>query len=77
MYTQVRNNNEIPRIKKQDTYPTQYSIELLFENLEAKLRLNKNAAKLLEHIEIVKEARKLYSEGKVVDWEEFLRNEAR
>lgn len=77
MYTQIRNNNEIPRIQKRATYPTGYDVQFLFEDPKAKLKLNEDAIKLLEHIEMVKEARRLYAEGKVMTWEEFKRNESR
>lgn len=75
MYIQIRNYNEIPRIKSQNTYPAQYVINLITEN-KSKLKLNKDSRKILEHIEIVKEARMLYSKAKVITWEDFFRNES-
>lgn len=76
MYLQTRKNYEVPKTQNEATYPIQYVVKLVSENKEAKLKLTKEAMKLLEHIEIVKEARKLYSEGKVITWEEFTRNES-
>jgi hypothetical protein len=80
MYIPIPKNYEIPTVEAQKTYPEQYVIKLVDvadeeEKNKTKLKLNKDAKKLLDHIEMVKKARKLYTEGKVITWEEFVSNE--
>lgn len=76
MYIQTFNEKIVPKAKKTNIFANGYSITLNF-NGEFRLKLEeKLAKKLLKHYEMVESARKLYSEGKAITWNDFLKNVA-
>lgn len=72
---QSQSQTNTPRVQKTSTIPKDIGNTFVIK-LSPKAfdqRPYKDSAKILqEHIEIVAESRKMVSEGKTVEWEEFL-----
>ncbi len=65
------------RNKKVSVFPKHYNIRIVFEDVQAKIKIHKMAQTLVNHMRIIKESRELIRDGKTMTWQQFQANEAK